>query len=61
MTTWYEFVCMDCGYSGLTQSPDAYRMGKAVCPRCGSMHIETQERGLAPLPDEDEDGLEVED
>jgi hypothetical protein len=61
MTTWYEFVCMDCGYSGLTQTPHTYQRGTAACPRCGSLHIEIQERGLAPLPDEDEDGLEVEE
>jgi Zn finger protein HypA/HybF involved in hydrogenase expression len=56
MTTWYEFVCLDCGHSGLTQQPK-----QAACPRCGSMHIEIQEHGLAPLPDEEEAGPEIED
>lgn len=56
MTTWYEFICLDCGHSGLTQQRQ-----QAVCPRCGSLHLEIQEQGLAPLPDEEETGLEVEE
>jgi len=56
MTTWYEFICLDCGHSGLTQESTP-----AACPRCGSLHLEIQERGLAPLPEEEEAGLETED
>ena len=56
MTTWYEFVCLDCGHGGLTPQRE-----QVACPRCGSLHVEVQERGLAPLADEEEAGLEVED
>jgi Zn finger protein HypA/HybF involved in hydrogenase expression len=61
MTTWYEFVCLDCGYGGLTKEPEQYRQGQLPCPRCGSLHFEVQEQGLAPLPDEEELPPEVED
>ncbi len=60
-TTWYEYVCLDCGHSGLTMEPEPYRRGRLPCPRCGSLHIEIQEQGLAPLPDEDELAPEVAD
>ena len=61
MTLWYEYVCLDCGYSGHTQDPAHYRQGREGCPRCGGLHLELQEQGLAPLPDEDETSPEVED
>jgi hypothetical protein len=61
MTTWYEYVCLDCGYSGRTKDPTRYQRGEAGCPQCGGMHLELQEQELAPLPDEEESSPEIEE
>jgi len=61
MTTWYEYVCLDCGYGGVTRDRDGYMQGRHVCPRCGGLRFEVQEQGLAPLPDEEAMGPSIED
>lgn len=53
MAAWHEYTCLECGHGGLTRNPEQYRRGRAQCPRCGSIRFEVQERGLAPLPEED--------
>jgi len=60
MKRWYEYVCLDCGYGGLTRDPKGYLQGRYVCPRCGSLRFEVSEREAVPLTEEEEAGPEIE-
>ncbi len=60
MRRWYEYVCLDCGYGGLTRDPKGYLRGRYTCPRCGSLRFEVAERDTVPLTEEDDAPPEIE-
>ncbi len=61
MAVWYRYVCLDCGYSGLTRDGAGYERGRHVCPRCSGLRFEVEGWDAASLPEEDDLGPAVEE